>query len=67
MAIVIDLKSLEKEGIIKIHTKDDVRNIISMNPKSKISKNANNAYNIMKNNNEILIEGKIPVQYIIKN
>ncbi|OUL34653.1 hypothetical protein BV372_13555 [Nostoc sp. T09] len=59
------LKQLEAEGKIKIYTPEQVAEIIRLNPRKKISKQANNVKAAMEKNGEILIEGQIPGQFIV--
>lgn len=59
-----DLKKLEADGVIKIHTPDDVASMMKNNQKKKIKKDANNVKEIMTKNDEILIEGEIPSEFI---
>ncbi|MBF2064575.1 MAG: hypothetical protein IGS39_09175 [Calothrix sp. C42_A2020_038] len=59
------LKQLEAEGKIKIYTPEQVAELISQNPKKKISKQANNVKAAMEKNGEILIEGQIPGEFIV--
>lgn len=60
-----DLKKLELEGGIKIHTPNSVKKSMIDSGNKKLKIDANNVFEIMKKNNEILIEGIIP-EIIIK-
>jgi uncharacterized protein RhaS with RHS repeats len=55
-----DLKALEAEGKIKIHTPESVAEMMKSSTDKKIKRDANNVKQIMANNAEILIEGTIP-------
>ena len=54
-----DLRKLETEGKIKIHTPEDVEKMIG-------GKDGRNAAKSMRNNGEVLIEGRIPASLIKK-
>jgi len=59
-----DLKHLEAEGKIKIHTPDSVAEAMKNSGIKKLANDANNIMRIMQNNSEILIEGTIDGKYI---
>ncbi len=59
-----DLRRLETEGVIKIHTPESVAEAMKSHPKRKIRIDANNVKQIMEKNGEILVEGQIPSKYI---
>jgi len=58
------LESLSAQGEISIITKDEAKRILLEHPKKKMNDSANSAYQIMDKNNEILVHGQIPAQYI---
>ncbi|POR19878.1 hypothetical protein BWK58_14200 [Flavobacterium columnare] len=55
-----DLKRLEFEGLIKIHTPNSVKQMMLNSANKRLLKDANNVFEIMNKNKEILIEGLIP-------
>ena len=59
-----DLNNLQKEGVIKVYSSDDVAEMMKNHPDKRIRKDANNVKQIMKKNNEVLIEGEIPESVI---
>jgi hypothetical protein len=61
---LIDINNLQKEGVIKVYGPDDVAEMMKNNPDKRIRKDANNVRQIMKKNNEVLIEGKLPESVI---
>ncbi|MFC4636202.1 hypothetical protein ACFO3O_20005 [Dokdonia ponticola] len=61
-----DLKKIELEGGIKIHTPNSVKKSMLDSGNKKLRKDANNVFEVMKKNNEILIEGIIPESIIKK-
>lgn len=54
---VSDLKVLESEGLIKIYQPKDVKALLT---KQGLKRDANNVFETMMKNNEVLIEGEIP-------
>ncbi len=54
-----DLKKLEAEGKIKIHTPESVRDIMKQSGNKNLRIDANNVKQIMEKNGEVLIEGVI--------
>ncbi len=59
-----DLKKLELENMIKMHTPDLVRDLMKNSGNKRLKKDANNVFEIMRKNNEMLIEGQIPGSFI---
>jgi hypothetical protein len=59
------LKKLEEAGEVKIYTPDDVVRLM-LAEKPKIRKLANDVRAIMLKNREVLIEGRIPAEYLVK-
>ncbi len=55
-----DIRQLEADGVIKVHTPESVRDAMKNSGNKKLRKDANNVFEIMKKNNEVLIEGTIP-------
>ena len=65
--VKVELESLEllsEQGEISVITKEQAREIIRGHSKSKIKDRANGVYQTMNKNNEVLIHGQIPAQYI---
>lgn len=61
-----DLHALEAEGKIKIHTSESVAEMMKSSRNKKLIRNANNVQEIMKKNNEILVEGRIESSHVKK-
>jgi RHS repeat-associated protein len=61
-----ELEKMQEAGEIKIHTPEDVRDAMKVHPDKKVRKDANNVYEIMKKNDEVLVEGVIPENLIKK-
>jgi len=59
-----DINNLQKEGVIKVYGPDDVAKMMKNHPDKRVRKDANNVKQIMKKNNEVLIEGEIPESVI---
>jgi hypothetical protein len=59
-----DLRALEAEGKIKIHTPESVANMMKTSGDKKLIRDANNVKQIMNKNQEILVEGKIDKKHI---
>lgn len=59
-----DLKKLEAEGVIKIHTPESVADMMKKSGNKKLRIDTNNVKQIMAKNNEILVEGVIDKKYI---
>lgn len=59
-----DLKALEAEGKIKIHTPESVAEMMKNSGDKKLIKDANNVKQIMSKNGESLIEGTIDKSHI---
>lgn len=59
------LKELVKQGVIKIYTPNDIKNIID-DGSSKGRRLANAVFDAMNKNGEILIKGHIPKEFISK-
>jgi RHS repeat-associated protein len=59
-----DLHALEREGKIKIHTPDSVKETMKNSGNRRLAKDANNVAEIMRKNKEVLIEGVIPEKLI---
>jgi len=59
-----DLKALEAEGKIKIHTPESVAEMMRNSGNKKLMREANNVKQIMSNNKEVLIEGMIDKKHI---
>lgn len=61
------LQSLEAKGVIRIFWPEDVAELVKAHyPKKKSRRLANSIKRRMEENNEVLIEGEIPAQYIEK-
>jgi RHS repeat-associated protein len=61
-----DINDLQQRGIIKVHSPDDVAEMMRNHPDRRVRKDANNVRQIMQKNNEVLIEGEIPESVITK-
>jgi RHS repeat-associated protein len=59
-----DLKALEADGKIKIHTPESVAEMMKKSGNKKLIKDANNVKDIMLKNKEFLIEGTIDKTHI---
>lgn len=60
------LQELESTGIIRIYTPDNVRDIMLAHRKSKVKRRANAVRDVMAKNGEILVEGQIPSDIMVK-
>lgn len=61
------LQTLEGKGVIRIFWPEDVAQLVKTHyPKKKARRLANSIKRRMEENNEVLIEGQIPAQYIEK-
>ncbi len=58
------LLKLKADGVIVILTPEDVKAMVAADPKKAVRKRANDVYQAMKKNDEILIEGQIPEELI---
>ena len=59
-----DLRILEANGQIKIHTPDSVVDTMRNIGNKKLAKDANNVKQIMSKNSEVLIEGRIDGKHL---
>jgi hypothetical protein len=58
------LQKLKADGVIEILTPEDVKAMVAADPKKSVRKRANDVYQAMKKNDEILIEGQVPEELL---